>query len=154
MVEILKANPGLKGTVAERPSVVDSANDFIRNQGFESRCKVVPCDFFTSIPGGSDGYLMSNILHDWEDEKCLTILKNCYNAMKPGTKLLVIEALIPEGNAFSIAKLLDLEVFVMGGGRERTEIEFRYLFEFTGFELSRIVPTREGVSVLEGIRMT
>jgi hypothetical protein len=153
MVEILKANPNLRGIVAERPSVVDGANEFIRSQGFESRCEIVTCDFFSSIPEGSDAYLMSNILHDWEDKKCLKILENCYNAMKPGTKLLVIEALIPEGNAFSIAKLLDLEVFVMGGGRERTEDEFRHLFEAAGFELSRIVPTQESVSILEAIRM-
>ena len=73
--------------------------------------------------------------------------------MKPGAKLLVIEALIPEGNAFSIAKLLDLEVFVMGGGRERTENEYRSLLESTGFDLSRTVPTEESVSILEAIRM-
>ena len=154
MVEILKANPLLSGVVAELPSVVMTAKDFIHNQGFESRCKVIECDIFDKIPAGSDAYLMSHILHDWDDEECLTILRNFYKAMKPGTRLLVVEALIPAGNEFSIAKLLDIEVFVMGGGRERTENEFRDLFESTGFKLSKIVSTDESVSIIEGIRTT
>ncbi len=154
MVEILKANPSLSGVVSELPSIVEAAKEFIHYQGFESRCKVIECDIFDKIPAGSDAYLMSHILHDWEDVQCLTILRNCHKAMKPGTKLLVVEALIPTGNEFSIAKLLDIEVFVMGGGRERTETEFRNLFESTGFELSKIVPTDQSISIMEGIRMT
>lgn len=72
--------------------------------------------------------------------------------MKPETKLLVVEAIIPEGNEFSIAKLLDLEVFVMGGGQERTEDEFRHLLESAGFMLSKIIPTQESISIIEGVR--
>jgi ubiquinone/menaquinone biosynthesis C-methylase UbiE len=154
IVEILKANSSLRGVVADLPSVVMTAKDFIHNQGFESRCKVIECDIFDKIPAGSDAYLMSHILHDWDDEECLTILRNFYKAMKPGTRLLVVEALIPAGNEFSIAKLLDIEVFVMGGGRERTENEFRDLFESTGLKLSKIVSTDESVSIIEGIRTT
>jgi hypothetical protein len=152
MVEILKANPLLSGIVADLPSVIMTAKEYIHNQGFESRCKILECDIFNLIPAGSDAYLMSHILHDWNDEECLTILRNCHKAMNPESKLLVVEALIPGGNEFSIAKLLDIEVFVMGGGRERTEYEFRDLFESTGFELSKIVPTDESVSIIEGIR--
>jgi hypothetical protein len=154
MVEILKANPSLSGMIADLPSVVTAAKDFISKHGLESRCNVIACDFFHKIPAGSDAYLMSHILHDWDDEQCLTILKNCHSAMKPGTRLLVVEAIIPKGNEFSIAKLLDLEVFVMGGGRERTANEYRELFEHTGFEISRIVPTAESISIIEAIRTT
>ena len=154
MVEILKANPFLRGVVADLPSVVQTAKDYIRNEGFESRCKAVKCDIFNKIPVGSDAYLVSHILHDWEDEKCLTILGNLYKAMKSGTKLLVVESLIPSGNEFSIAKLLDIEVFVMGGGRERTENEFQDLFESAGFDLSKVMPTDGSVSIIEGIRTT
>jgi hypothetical protein len=152
MAEILEANPAMRGVVAELPSVAREAREFIRAKGLETRCEVVECDFFSSIPRGSDAYLMSHILHDWSDEKCRRIVANCHAAMSPGSPLLVVEDIIPPGNEFSIAKLLDLEVFVMGGGRERTEAEFRELFESSGFTLSKIVPTQEGISVIEGIR--
>lgn len=152
MAEILTANPAMKGVIADLPSVVKGAKEFIQTQNLETRCKVIDCDFFKEIPAGSDAYLMSHIVHDWNDEQCQTILRNCHTAMKPNSKLLVVEAVIPPGNEFSIAKLLDLEVFVMGGGRERTEAEFQDLFESSGFKLSQIVPTRESISVIEGIR--
>ena len=153
MAEILGANPAMKGVVAELPSVVKEAKEFIHTRGLETRCEVVECDFFKEIPPGTDAYLMSHILHDWNDEKCQRILGNCHAAMKPGSTLLVVEAVVPPGNEFSIAKLLDLEVFVMGGGRERMEAEFRDLFESSGFSLSKIVPTQESISVIEGLRL-
>ena len=152
MAEILGANPAMRGVVAELPSVVNKAEEFIRTRGLKARCEVVKCDFFKEIPPGADAYLMSHILHDWDDDTCQRILGNCRRAMKPGSPLLVVEAVIPPGNEFSVAKLLDLEVFVMGGGRERTEAEFRDLFQSSGFALSRVVPTQESISVIEGIR--
>jgi hypothetical protein len=94
---------------------------------------------------------MSNILHNWDDEACKLILKNCGRAMNAGAALLVVEAIVPEGDGFSVAKLLDMEMMVMGGGRERMESEYRILFESAGFFLKRIIPTGESVSVLEGI---
>jgi hypothetical protein len=152
MAEILGANPAMRGVVAELPSVVKEAREFIHNRGLQTRCEVVECDFFKEIPAGSEAYLMSHILHDWDDERCQRILANCHAAMKPGSTLLVVETVIPPGNEFSVAKLMDLEVLVMGGGRERTEAEFRDLFESSGFTLSRVVPTQESISVIEGIR--
>jgi SAM-dependent methyltransferase len=149
MAEILTAYPTLRGVVAELPTVVQAAGDRIQARGLDKRCDVVECDFFKAIPSGSDAYLMSNILHDWDDNQCLKILKNCRRAMKPGSKLLIVETIIPEGNAFSIGKLLDLEVFVMGAGRERTRIEYERLVEACGFELTRIFPTQEGISLIE-----
>jgi len=142
----------MQGVVADLPPVVKDAKKSIQAKGLETRCKVIVCDFFEEVPAGSDAYLLSHIVHDWNDEQCQTILKNCHDAMKPGSKLLVVESVIPPGNEFSIAKLLDLEVFVMGGGRERTKEEFRHLFKSSGFSLSRIVPTEESISVIEGIR--
>jgi hypothetical protein len=152
IAEILRAHPAMKGVIAEVPVVVKGAKGFIHTRGLDARCQVIACDFFTWIPPGSDAYLMSHILHDWDDEGCQRILENCHTAMKPGSTLLVVESIIPPGNESSIAKLLDLEVFVMGGGRERTEGEFRDLFESSGFTLSRVVPTQESISVIEGIR--
>jgi hypothetical protein len=152
MAEILNANPKMRGIVVDLPSVTKGAKELIQARGLQTRCKVMDCNFFKEIPAGSDAYLMSHILHDWNDEHCQTILKNCHKAMIPGSKLLVLEAVIPPGNEFSISKLLDLEVFVIGGGRERTEGEFKDLLEASGFKLSQTIPTKESISVIEGIR--
>jgi len=96
---------------------------------------------------------MSHILHDWSAEQCKTILKNCHKAMKPKSKLLIVEMIVPSGNEPSVAKLLDLEMLVITGGLERTESEFKNLFESSGFKLSRIIPTKESVCIIEGIRV-
>ena len=151
MAEILMAYPSLHGVVADLSSVARIAVAEIQTRGLKKRCRVIECDFFEEIPAGSDAYLMSHILHDWDDEQCHVILNNCKRAMEPGSQLLIVEDIIPEGDAFSTGKLLDLEVFVMGGGCERTEAEFKELFEACGFKLSRIVPTRESIYVMECI---
>jgi ubiquinone/menaquinone biosynthesis C-methylase UbiE len=125
----------------------------IQARGIEDRCQAVECDFFKKIPYGSDAYLMSNILHDWPDKQCQIILTNCHRAMKTESRLLVLEMVIPPGNEPSVAKLLDLEMLVTTGGRERTKAEFNNLFVSSGFKLSRIIPTKEGVCIIEGIRI-
>ena len=95
--------------------------------------------------------MMKHIIHDWDDEHSLKILKTCHAALQPGGKLLVIDAVIRPGNEPSPAKLLDIEMLLIGG-RERTEAEFRKLFADAGFELTRIVDTSAPVSVIEGRR--
>jgi len=153
MAEILIANPLMNGVVADIPSVIRKARKIIRSRGIEDRCELVECDFFKTIPAGSDGYLMSHILHDWSAEQCKTILKNCHKAMKPESKLLIVEMIVPPGNEPSVAKLLDLEMLVTTGGRERTEKEFKILLESSGFKLSRTITTNESICVIEGIRL-
>ena len=153
MAEILIANSLMNGIVADIPSVVCKTNEIIKSRGIEERCKTVECNFFEDIPSGSDAYLMSNILHDWSNEQCHIILNNCYRAMKSKSKLLIVEMVIPPGNQPSIAKLLDLEMLVTTGGCERTEDEFTKLLESSGFQLSRNVPTKAGVSIIESIRL-
>jgi hypothetical protein len=92
-----------------------------------------------------------NILHEWSDEQCKKILKNCYKAMRPKSKLIIVEMVIPPGNQPSIAKLLDLEMLVTTGGRDWTENEFKELLDTSGFELSRTLQTNAGVSILDNI---
>ena len=152
MAEILISNPSMTGMVADIPSLVREAQKNITTRGLEARCDAVVCDFFKGIPSGGDAYLLSHILHDWPDEQCARILDNCYQAMTSKTKLLVVEMIVPCANEFSVAKLLDLEMLVITGGRERTEPEFRDLLKSSGFRLSRIIPTTESVCVIEGIR--
>jgi hypothetical protein len=153
MAEILIANPLMEGIVADIPSVIQKTEKLIQARGIEDRCQTVECDFFKKIPSGSDAYLMSNILHDWPDERCQIILANCHRAMKKESRLLIVEMVIPPGNEPSVAKLLDLEMLVITGGRERTEEEFNNLFVSSGFKLSRIIPTKENVCIIEGIRV-
>ena len=151
--EILNSYPSMNGIVADKPAVVAEASKLIKTRGIEGRCKAVECDFFESVPSGGDAYILSNVLHDWTDEQCEIILKNCHRSMKSKSKLLAVEMVINPGNEPSVAKLLDLEMFVITGGRERTESEFKDLFFSSGFELSRIIPTRESICIIEGIRL-
>jgi hypothetical protein len=153
MGEILTANSSMKGIVADTPSVIRETDKIIRAQGMADRCQAVECDFFNSIPSGSDAYIMSNILHDWPDDQCRIILTNCKLAMKRESRLLIVEMIISPGNEPSVAKLLDLEMFVITGGRERTEAEFKDLFESSGLKLSRIIPTEESICIIEGTKI-
>ncbi|MBN2442543.1 MAG: hypothetical protein JXJ04_14410 [Spirochaetales bacterium] len=138
--EILKNNPHIKGTIADLSSVLDETQRFLVSQHIEERCGLITCDFFKRIPSGSELYLMANVLHNWEDEKCGIIIDNCRTAMNPGSRLLIIEMILPPGNTPSVAKLLDLEVLVMGGGKERTREEFTELCSSAGFRVGRIIP--------------
>ena len=151
LAEILAAYPLLKGVVADLASVLPGARKTIEERRIEDRCTVVECDFFKTIPAGSDAYLLSHVLHDWPEEKAKSILENCRRAMGPGSKLLIVELVVLPGNEASVAKLLDLEMLVVTGGRERTEGEFRALLGSAGFCLHRIIPTDQGICVLEGI---
>jgi len=152
MAEILKANPNIEGTVLDIPSVIQKTREIIKASSLGNRLKAIECNFFKSIPKGSDAYLLSNILHDWPDDKCIQILNNCRKAMNDDSELLVMEMMIPLGNEPSIAKLLDLEMLVTTGGRERTEAEFRELLKTSGFKLTRIIPTNENVYIMEALK--
>jgi len=149
--EILRAHPAMRAIVADMPHVQEEAEACIRARDLRDRCEFVACDFFRDVPSGSDAYLLSHILHDWPDDKCLEILRNCRRAMTAGSRLLVVEMLIPPGNAPSVAKLLDLEMMVMTGGRERTGEEYESLLREAGFSRLRTITTSEGISILEAV---
>jgi hypothetical protein len=147
---VLKRYPGMKGILFDRADVVERAKANLREAGLEKRCTTVGGDFFQEVPAGGDAYLLRHILHDWDDERALKILGSCRRGMQPGTKLLVVESVIPPGNNPFFGKLLDLTMLVLPGGLERTEAEYRRLFSAGGFRLTRIVPTDKEVSVVEG----
>ena len=102
-----------------------------------------------SSPG--DAYILSRVLHDWNDEQAVQILKNCRRAIAGGGKLLVIETVIPPGNVPHLGKLGDREILVMTPGKERTEGEYRKLYEWAGFNLTKVVPTQSPWSIIEGL---
>lgn len=121
-----------------------------RAKGLADRCESVGGDFFETVPANGDAYLMKMIVHDWDDARAIAILKNVRKAMAPNGRVLLVEAVIPPGNAPSPGKLLDVNMLVMTGGRERTEEEFRDLYRKSGFELVRVVPAHPTASIIEG----
>jgi hypothetical protein len=150
---ILAQNPQMKGVLFDAPSVVTGAIDAFTSAGLNERCEVIGGDFFTSVPAGGDAYIMRHIIHDWDDERALTILKNCHQAMADNGRLLVVEIVITDGNTPSLGKFLDLAMLVLVNSFERTAGEYEALFARAGFKLTRIVPTAAPHSVLEAVRV-
>lgn len=147
---VLKKNPNLRGLLYDLPGVTQRAKDSIAAAGLADRIEIQAGSFFESIPSGADAYLMRHIIHDWDDERSLTILRNIHKVIPASGKLLVVEGVIPPGNDPNFGKLLDLTMLTLPGGKERTEAEYRELFKQGGFELTRIIPTTAEVSVIEG----
>ncbi|MDQ3812769.1 MAG: acetylserotonin O-methyltransferase [Armatimonadota bacterium] len=152
LAAILEANPHLQGILFDLPFVIEGARELIAARGLEQRCQLVGGDFFESVPSG-DGYILKNIIHDWDDEKAAAILRNIHRAMAPdgARKLLLVEFVLAPRNEPSMGKLIDLEMLLLPGGRERTEEEYRSLLASAGFELTRIVPTRSPMCIIEGV---
>jgi hypothetical protein len=151
MLAVLEATPGLKGVIFDQPYVAERTAEVIATRQLAERCRVVPGNFFGSIPAGADAYMMKYILHDWHDADALRILKNIYSAMPRGGKLLVIDAVIPEGNVPNPGKFMDVNMLVATGGRERTAREFEALFEQAGLRLNRVIDlTIPDMSIVEG----
>ena len=151
---ILRANPGLRGVLFDIPPVIEGAKR--RVAGLGDRLELVAGDVFASVPPGGDAYLLKWIIHDWDDEHSLTILRNCHRAMAPGARLLLVERVVPERidpSADTQSTLLaDLNMLVLTGGHERTAAEYRTLLGGAGFALERIVPTATPLGVIEATR--
>ena len=147
---ILKANPQVRGVLFDQPSVVEGAGALLEKEGVRGRVELVPGDFFESVPQGADAYIMKHIIHDWDDEGSVKILQNIREAMKGDGKVLIVEMVVPEGNEPSPAKVMDVQMLIATGGKERTESEYRGLLESSGLRLNRVVPTRSSFSVIEG----
>jgi hypothetical protein len=116
-----------------------------------ARCEVIGGSFFDAVPVGGDTYVMKAILHDWSDDDALNILANIRSAIAPGGKLLLLESVLPERSSSDIGLLIDLEMLVAVGGRERAHAEWANLLGRAGFRLNRIVHTATEVSVVEAV---
>lgn len=152
LAAILRANSHLRGLLFDVPQVIAGAQSHLEAEGVSGRCELASGDFFASVPGGADAYLMKHIIHDWDDARALAILRNCHRAMPETGKLLLVEMVVPPGNEPHFAKIQDLEMMLSPGGLERTAGEFRQLFAAAGFELTRIIPTASPMSVIEGVK--
>jgi hypothetical protein len=101
------------------------------------------------VPSGGDAYVLKHIVHDWDDSTVLAILRNVRAAMSRGAKLLVIESVVPDDNRQHVSKMIDLEVLVVGTGRERTAAEYAELLRTAGFRFTRVIPTVGPTSIVE-----
>jgi len=152
---ILDSAPKLRGILFDSSSGSAEASEQLRTRGVLERCEVIAGDFFHSVPKGGDAYILKNIIHDWDDERSATILKNCRNAISAGGKLLLVERVMPARIHASAGHqrwtMLDMHMLVMLGGRERTEEEFRSLLATVNFELRRtlLLQGATGYSVIE-----
>lgn len=151
LIQLLANYPHIKGFVADLPGAAISAEKAIAIADLNDRCKAIPYDFLKEAPPVCDAYFLVNVLHDWEDEICCRILKSISQSMNADSRLLVLEYLLEPGPGFSVAKLLDIEVLVMGGGRERSIDEYTTLLGSVGLVVSGVIPTNRGPALMECI---
>ena len=149
ITEILKSNPKTKGILFDAPEVVSGARERLETAGLSDRCEAFAGDFFTSVPAGGDAYVMKWILHDWDDERAIRILKNCRAHMSIDAKLIIVDCVVPETNEPDFSKFIDLNMLVMTGGKERTAGEFQDLLAAAGFKLLQVIPTDQPTSIIE-----
>jgi hypothetical protein len=150
LASILATRPQMRGTIFDLPHVISGAPATLHRAGVADRCETIAGSFFETIPGGADAYVLKSVLHDWSDEDCIKILKNCHGAMPAHGWLLVIELDLPPGNEPHFGKYVDMNILLQTeGGYQRSEEDHQSLFAASGFRLSRVVPTSSAFSVTE-----
>lgn len=152
LVAILQRNPGVKGVLVDVPHVAEKARKRIEGANLVDRCQIVAGDAFISVPDHGDAYILSRVIHDWDDSRSVDLLRNCHRAMTTDGKLILIEGVIPSGNESHIIKYFDLNMMTLNGGRERTAEEFEALLIAGGFNVLRITPTTTAMSIVEAER--
>jgi hypothetical protein len=150
LTSILQKYPKMRGVLFDLPHVIAGAGPVLDASGVKDRVKTQSGDFFKEVPAG-DAYVMKHIIHDWDDDRAAAILRTIGRALqgKPQGKVILIEAVLQPGNQPDLGKMIDLEMLMMPGGKERTEAEFAALFKSAGFTLTRVVPTKSPLLVVE-----
>ena len=148
---ILRASPATRGVLFDVPAVAEEARRHLKEAGLEQRCEVVSGDFFEAVPDGGDAYVLKGVIHDWDDERAIVILKNCREAIRTDGKLLLVEWDIPAGSTSSAGKLTDITMLAITGGVERTIAEYEAILQASRFKLSRVVPTRDQMNIVEAV---
>lgn len=152
LLTALDRYPRLRGVLFDLPGATAQAERHIAQHPCRSRVTLAPGDFFERVPPDGDLYVLMNILHNWGDSHCAEILRSCRRAMKPGSRLIAIEMILPERASPHFGLLLDLEMLVLfHDGRERTENQFRALYQEAGLCLTRVVPTASASMIIEGV---
>lgn len=155
LAAVLAANPTAQGVLFDRPHAIEGAKAYLARRGVAQRCELAAGDFFARVPAGADVYLLKNIIHDWDDERSLVLLRNCAQALAPTGRLLLIEHVMPcrldASSCHRAPAWADLTMLLATGGRERTKGEFRALLSASGLILTKIIPTAWAHSVLEAV---
>jgi hypothetical protein len=150
---VLRANPELRGIVFDLPRCREGARTLAEKTGLTTRVEFVGGDFFTDPLPKADAYLIKSVIHDWDDERAVAILRAIAAAMTLEARLLVIEPILPERPGTSpfdgMMAHTDLNMLVVVGGRERTEADFRRLVERAGLRTSRVIATPAAFSIIE-----
>ena len=149
LTTILARHPGPRGILFDLPHVVSDAPAFIAQRGLTDRIHIETGSFFDRVPAGADAYILSHVIHDWNEQQCLTILGHCRRAMSPTGRLLLVEMVLPPGDTPHPGKMLDMAMLTIPGGEERAEAEYAALLDKAGFRLTRVVPTASPVSIVE-----
>lgn len=152
LAAVLRANPQLSGVLFDLPEVVAAAPEFLEKEAVRARVEIAAGSFFEAIPADCDVYLMKHIIHDWDDERAVKILSNARRAMRQSSKLLIVEQVIPAGDAPHPGKIMDLEMLVSPGGVERTENEYREILRRADLKLARVIPSASPLSIIEAIK--
>jgi hypothetical protein len=144
MIEILKKYPSMRGIVFDLSHCAEGARKNLADAGLADRCDFIGGSFFESVPSDADAIVMKSVIHDWNDERGVRILRNCHRALRPGARLMVIDRIVPEKlepRADHLATvLMDLNMLRGPGGCERSEGEHRELLAKGGFRMTRVVP--------------
>ncbi len=152
LAAVLAANPNAKGVLFDLAAPLQGAPQMLDSYGVKDRVELVEGDFFKAIPVKADIYMLKHIIHDWYDDNNQTILRNIRENMPDDGKVLIIETVVPGGNEAHFSKIIDLEMLMSPGGVERTAEEFEQLLEDSGFKLSRIIPTKGAMSIIEAVK--
>jgi len=155
LATILQANPGTHGVLFDLPHAIEEGRRHMAEVGLEERCEIVAGSFFETVPGQGDGYLLSRVIHDWNDRRSKVILENCRRAITDDGKLLLVERVMPErleasADHQAIARS-DLNMLIGPGGQERTEAEFRALLSSTGFRIEKVIALELSFNLIEAI---
>jgi hypothetical protein len=153
LATVLAAHPAARGVLFDLPHAIDAADTVLGPSGVADRCERVAGSFFEAVPAGGDTYLLKSVLHNWDDERCVQLLRRCRHAMAPQARLIVVERIVPERLSASASDRAvarsDLNMLVALSGRERTVAQFGALFDAAGLALKRITPTPGEFQVLE-----
>lgn len=153
LAALLHRYPNSHGLVFDLPGAMEGSGQFIEEHPLKDRLEFMKGDFFEEVPGGGDLYILKSVLHDWNDEEALIILRNVRRAMTGQARLLVIETLLDEGNRPSYGKMTDILMMVTTGGRERTGPAYESLLGKAGFRILKIYPTITPHSLIEAAKL-
>ena len=149
---IMKDHPQMFGVLFDLMPVCEEGKTFLEKAGVSERVSTVCGSFFDKVPVKADVYMLKHIIHDWDDAECVTILKNIRASMPDDAKILILDAVIPDGVEPHFGKIMDMEMLVSPGGIERTADEFETLLNDSGLKLNRIIPTQSIVAIVEAIK--